>query len=46
MINDLPGTVSSPSALYADEFCLWESGSNIKQLEHLCQKSLQELPLV
>ena len=40
MINDLPGTISSPSALYADDFCLWESGSNIKQLEHLCQKSL------
>jgi len=40
MINDLPGLISSPSALHADGFCLWESGSNIKQLEHLCQNSL------
>jgi len=43
MINDLPDTISSPSALYADDFCLSESGSNIKQLEHLCQKSVSKI---
>jgi len=43
MVNDLLGTISSPSALYADDFCLRESGSNIKQLEHICQKSLSKI---
>jgi len=35
MINDLPELISFPSALYADDFWLLESRSNIKQLEHL-----------
>jgi len=43
MVNGLLDLISSPSALYADGFCLWESGSNIKQLEHLCQKSLSKV---
>ena len=28
MINDLPNKITSPSALYADDFCFWESGSD------------------
>jgi len=31
-INDLPKSISSPSALYADDCCFWESGSNTEQL--------------
>jgi len=42
-INDLPKSISSPSALYADDCCFWESGSNIEQLYHLCQTSLNKI---
>jgi len=28
-VNHLPKSISSPSALYADDCCFWESGSNI-----------------
>jgi len=42
-IIDLPKSISSPSALYADDCCFWESGSNIEQLYHLCQTSLDKI---
>jgi len=40
MINDLPNTITSPSALYANAFCFWEHGSGITLLNQLCQRSL------
>ena len=40
MINDLPERIISPAALYADDFCFWECGSNITLLNQLCQRSL------
>jgi len=36
MINDIFRHVLSPSALYADDFCFWESGGDIKLLEERC----------
>jgi len=42
-INDLPKSISSPSALYADDCCFWENGSNIEQLYHLCQTSWNKI---
>jgi len=42
-LNDLPKSISSPSALYADDCCFWESGSNNEQLYHLCQTSLNSV---
>jgi len=43
VINDLPDGIRSPVALYAHDFSLWESGSSIKQLNHLCQRSLAKV---
>jgi len=40
MINDLPNKITSPSALYADDFCFGESGSDVTLLNQLCQRSL------
>jgi len=34
-INDLVSKIFT--------FCLWESGSNVKQLEHLCQNCLTKV---
>ena len=43
MINDLPDTTTSPCALYADDFCFWEHGSDITILNQLCLRSLTKL---
>jgi len=40
MISDLPNTITPPPALYADDFCFWENGSDITLLNQLCQRSL------
>jgi len=43
MINDISHHVFSHSDLYADDFCFWESGGDIKLLEELCQDSLSKV---
>jgi len=43
LINDLPDGVRSRTALYADDFSFWESGSCIRQLNDLCQQSLTKV---
>ena len=40
MINDLPNKITSTSTLYADDFCFWESGSDVTLLNQFCQRSL------
>jgi len=40
MIYDLPERITSSAALYADDFCFWECGSDITLLNQLCQRSL------
>jgi len=40
MINDLTERITSPAALYADDFCFWKCGSDITLLNQLCQRSL------
>jgi len=40
MINDLPERITSPAALYADDFSFWECGSDITLLNQMCQRSL------
>ena len=39
VINDLPGNITSSSALYADAFCFWESRSHIEHIFERCQDS-------
>ena len=46
MINDLQERITSPAALYADDFCFWECGSDITLLNQLCQRSLFSVQLV
>ena len=43
MINDLPKRITSHPALYADDFCFWECGSDITLLNQLCQRSLTKV---
>ena len=43
MINDLPKRITSHVALYADDFCFWECGSDITLLNQLCQRSLTKV---
>jgi len=43
MINDLPKRITSHAALYADDFCFWECGSDITLLNRLCQRSLTKV---
>jgi len=43
MINDLPERITSPAALYADDFYFWECGSDITLLNQLCQRCLFEV---
>ena len=43
MMNDLPKRITSPAALYADNFRFWECGSNINLLNQLCQRSLTKV---
>jgi len=40
MINDLPKRITSHAALYADDLCFWECGSEITLLNQLCQRFL------
>ena len=40
MINDLPKRIPSRAALYTDDFCFWDFGSDITLLNRLCQRSL------
>ena len=42
-INDLPESISTPSALYAEDCYFWESCSNIEQLYHHCHTSLNKI---
>ena len=42
-INNLPKSILSPSALYADDCCFWKIGANIEQLYHLCQTYLNKI---
>ena len=37
MINDLPESFQSSSALFADDLCFWEVGNNIEELNKLAQ---------
>jgi len=39
MINDFPKRITSHAALYANDFCFWECGSDITLLNQLCQRS-------
>ena len=34
MINDLSNVLTCPAALYADDCCFWEVGTNINQLNN------------
>jgi len=43
VINHLPGNITSSSALYADDFCFWESESHIEHLFKRYQDSLIEV---
>ena len=43
MINDLPSCFTSSAALFADDLCLWEVGSNIQHLNKLTQASLNKI---
>jgi len=43
MINDRPNTITYHCALYADDFCFWEHGSDITLLNQLCQQSLTKV---
>jgi len=43
MINYLPTRITSHAALYADDFCFWECGSDITLLNQLCQRSLTKV---
>jgi len=43
MINGLPKRITSHAALYADDFCFWECGSDITLLNQLCQRSLTKV---
>jgi len=43
MINDLPKRITSHAALYADDFCFWECGSDITLWNQLCQRSLTKV---
>jgi len=40
VLNNLLGNITSSSALYAGDFCFWESGSHIEHLFKRCQDSL------
>jgi len=43
VISDHPDGIRSSVVLYAEDFCLSESGSCIKQLNELCQRSLAKV---
>jgi len=43
MINDFPKRITSHAALYTDDFCFWECGSDITLLNQLCQRSLTKV---
>ena len=43
MINNLPKRITSHAALYVDDFCFWEGGSDITFLNQLCQRSLTKV---
>jgi len=43
MINDLPKRITSHAALYADDVCFWECGSDVTLLNQLCQRSLTKV---
>jgi len=43
LINDLPNTITSICALYADDFCFWEHGSDITLLNQLCHRCLTKV---
>jgi len=43
MINDFPKRITSHAALYVDDFCFWECGSDITLLNQLCQPSLTKV---
>jgi len=43
MINDLPKRITAYAALYVDDFCFWECGSDITLLNRLCQRPLTKV---
>ena len=43
MINDLPNVLTCPAALFADDCCFWEVGTNINQLNNTVQKNLNRV---
>ena len=43
MINDLPSCFNSSAALFADDLCLWEVGTDIPHLNKLTQTSLNKV---
>ena len=43
MINDLPTCFNSSAALFADDLCLWEVGTDIPHLNKLTQASLNKV---
>ena len=43
MINDLPSCFNSSAALFADDLCFWEMGTDIQHLNNLTQASLNNV---
>ena len=43
MINDLPTCLNSEVALFEDDVCFWETGTDIKVLNKLAQSSLNKI---
>ena len=43
MINDLPSCFNSSAALFADDLCFWEVGTDIQHLNDLTQASLNNV---
>ena len=43
MINDLSKKITAPAALYADDLCFWECGSDVTLLNQLCQLSFSKV---
>ena len=43
MINDLPGCFTSTAALFADDLCFWEVGTNVHELNGSIQTSLNKI---
>ena len=43
MVNDLPSVFTCPAALYADDCCFWQVGTDIAQLNGFVQENLNRV---